>query len=142
MPAFLLVTLFIGFSAWILLDHEFRFFFELDTAFLIPWASSNSLLALVLLFIVIIAGSMADHSLLQEGPSRRPLLALVMSLLMLGFSCLGLGVFLTTTHYTWAHDNFYITAIVISVLMLVLWFWGRTRLWYRETPYFRKDTGL
>ena len=137
MPAFLLLCIFWGFCVWILMDHEFRFFFELDTAFLIPWASSNSLLALVILFGLIVSGSIADHTLLQEGPRRSPKLAFFMSLIMTGLSCLGFGLFITNTHYTWAHEDFYITAVVMAVLGLTLWFWARTRLWYREKRYLK-----
>lgn len=121
-------AVFTSFCGLLLFDHKTRFWLELDLAPLIPWVSSHALIGLIGLLIFMGLGSYFDRLLQAEGAKKHPILAVVLAAILLFICGMVFAIYITNTHYTYAHSNFYITVIFLLLANFLLWQWARARL--------------
>ncbi|WP_115934503.1 hypothetical protein [Aestuariispira insulae] len=125
--AFLPSAVFWGAGGWLIASPGLQFLFETNVAPVVDWALAHQAGSLAFLFLFVSLGSLADHMLLRDGAGKQPLLALILSLIVVGFLALGFGVYLTGTYFTPGHESFFITMIIFTVKGALIWFWAYSR---------------
>ena len=119
--------LFWGMGAYLLADPGLQFNMEVQFSGLLAWFGRNPAITLVLILAFVSSGSLADHVLLREGAGNHPVLAVVLSLVVVAALALGFAFYLTGTHITFDHDLFYVTVLVFLTAGLLIWYWAYTR---------------
>lgn len=121
-------AIFTGFCLYLLFNHKVRFWLELDLAPFIPWLKTQPLIGLITILILMGAGSYFDRLLMTEGTTKHPLLAFILAGVLISIAGFLYAIYITNSYYTYAHDNFYITVLVITLGSFALYAWLKARL--------------
>ncbi len=119
---------FLAYSIFLLADHKARFWIELDLAPFIPWLKSHPLVGLVGLLVFMGLGSYLDRLLQMDTAVKRPILGFFLALFVVLTGAFLFTLYLTNTYYTSAHDNFYITIVIMVLMSIFLGQWIKNRI--------------